>query len=295
MTEMTISEAKRIEREFYRKPKPTEDEIFLYTEAMDYIIQTTKEPQAMMALGGYYYDERQFELALKYYEMAAEYKFNSAYECLGYIWYYGRTGTRDYEKAFKYFSLAREGGNVVAAYKLADMYKNGYYVEKNYEKYCEIIEELYPVVNNASNLGEPLPEIFTRLAKIRSEQGRINEAIQLYYRAKDFLAQRISYNSFFGSLNIMMWLEDDLYKLTEFDPENFDFYDLYHLAKAPVKVRFYFEDEEQIWEVVEEDGELVIRFNDKWFRTREDFFAKACIGNNPLTHIYDALYDFEVI
>ena len=181
----------------------------------------------------YYYDERQFELALKYYEMAAEYKFNSAYECLGYIWYYGRTGTRDYEKAFKYFSLAREGGNIVAAYKLADMYKNGYYVEKNYEKYCEIIEELYPVVNNASNLGEPLPEIFTRLAKIRSEQGRTNEAIQLYYRAKDFLAQRISYNAFFGYLNIMMWLEDDLYKLTEFDPENFDFYDLYHLAKAP--------------------------------------------------------------
>ena len=27
----------------------------------------------------------------------------------------------------------------------------------------------------------------------------------------------------------------------------------------------------------------------------EDFFAKACIGNNPLTYIYDALYGFEVI
>lgn len=33
---MTIAEAKRIEREFYRKPKPTEDDIFLFTEAMDY-------------------------------------------------------------------------------------------------------------------------------------------------------------------------------------------------------------------------------------------------------------------
>lgn len=292
---MTITEARRIERDFYRNPKPTEDEVFLFTEAMDYIIQATKDPDAMMSLGGYFYEERKFDLALKYYEMAAEYKSNVAYECLGYIWYYGRTGTRDYEKAFKYFSLAREGGNLVAAYKLADMYKNGYHVEKNYEKYCEIIEELYPLVKNATNLGQPLPEIFTRLAKIRTEQGRIHEAVSLYFMAKDFLAQRISYNAFFGNMNIMMWLIDDVYKLTDFDPEEFDFYDLYHLAKAPVKVRFYYENKEQIWEVVEEDGELVIRFNNKWYRTREDFFAKACIDGTPLTHIYDALYDFEVI
>ena len=292
---MTITEARRIERKFYDNPKPSEDDIFLFTEAMDYIIQTTKDPNAMMSLGGYFYDERKFDLALKYYEMAAEYKSDSAYECLGYIWYYGRTGTRDYEKAFYYFNLAKEAGNIVAAYKLADMYKNGYYVEKDYDAYCSIIEELYPKVKNASYLGDPLPEIFTRLARIRTEQGKTDEAIQLYYSAKDFLAQRISYNPFFGYLNIMMWLEDDLYKLVDFDARSFDLYDLYHLAKAPVRVRFYFDGKAQEWEVVEEDGEPVIRFNDKWYRTREDFFAKACIDDLPLTHIYDALYGFEVI
>ena len=31
-------------------------------------------------------------------------------------------------------------GDMVAAYKVADMYKNGYYVEKDYEKYKLIIE-----------------------------------------------------------------------------------------------------------------------------------------------------------
>ena len=46
---------------------------------------------------------------------------------------------------------------------------------------------------------------------------------------------------------------------------------------------------------MEEDGELIIRFNDKWYKTREDFFAKACIGDLPLTHVYNALYGFEVI
>ncbi len=292
---MTIAEARRIQRAFYENPNPTEDDAFLFTEAMDYIIQSTKDPHAMLSLGGYYYDKRNFDLALKYYEMAAEEKLDDAYECLGYIWYYGRTGTKDYEKAFRYFKLAKDAGNMVGAYKLADMYKNGYYVEKDYDKYCEIIEELYPQIKDATCLGDPLPEIATRLAHIRTEQGKIGEAVELYYFAKDFLAQRISYNPFFGSLNIMKWLEDDLYKLIRFDRDHFDLYDLYYLAKEPAKVRFYFEDKEQEWESVEENGALSIRFNNHWYRTREDFFAKACIGDLPLTYIYDALYGFEVV
>ena len=57
------------------------------------------------------------------------------YECMGYIWYYGRTGERNYKKAFEYFSTMMEKENLVATCKIADMYKNGYYVEKNQEKY----------------------------------------------------------------------------------------------------------------------------------------------------------------
>lgn len=190
----------------------------------------------MMSLGGYYYEQRQFDLALKYYDLAAEYYYPEAYSCLGYVWYYGRTGQRDYEKAFKYFSLAKETGDLQAAYKIADMYKNGYFVEQDYEKYKEIIEELYPQVEYAEYLGDPLPEIFTRLARIRTEEGKKEEAVDLYLRAKDFQAERISYNAFFGDLNIMMWLIDDLYKLVEFDRSDFDFYDMYYLLTGPCKI-----------------------------------------------------------
>ena len=83
---------------------------------------------------------KRFDLALKYYEMAASYDYDEAYECLGYIWYYGRTGERDYKKAFEYFSKMMNKGHLVASYKVADMYKNGYYVEKNMETYKKIIE-----------------------------------------------------------------------------------------------------------------------------------------------------------
>ena len=105
---MTVTEARKIEKEFYQNPNPSEEAFFLYTEAMDYLIQTIKDPKDMVSLGGHFYEKREFDLALKYYEMAAEYQYEPAYECLGYIWYYGRTGIRDYEKAFHYYRKRAE-------------------------------------------------------------------------------------------------------------------------------------------------------------------------------------------
>ena len=291
---MTIREAQKIQESFYRKSNPSEDDVFVFTEAMSFLIAETNDPQYMMQLGGYYYEDRQFDLALKYYDLAAEYKYPPAYNCLGYVWYYGRTGTRDYEKAFRYFSLAEQTGDLIAAYKLADMYKNGYYVERDYEKYKQIIESLYPKIESARFLGDPLPEIFTRLARIRTEEGEKDEAVDLYLRAKDFQAQRIGYNAFFGDLNIMMWLIDDLYELIDFDEDDFDFYDMYYLLKKPCKISFMREN--KVYEIVadELDGEFSIAFEGKYYRSREDFFKKACIDGERLTAVYDNLYCFEV-
>lgn len=71
---MDIREANRIQRKFERMEDPSEEDIFLYTEAMDYLIHETADPDTMLDLGSYYYEQKHFDLALKYYEMAAEYK-----------------------------------------------------------------------------------------------------------------------------------------------------------------------------------------------------------------------------
>ncbi|MBR3439997.1 MAG: hypothetical protein IKH13_10890, partial [Clostridia bacterium] len=47
--------------------------------------------------------------------------------------------------------------------------------------------------------------------------------------------------------------------------------------------------------VIEEDGECVIDFNGKWFRNRDDFFAKAEIDGNLLTSINNKLYLFKKV
>jgi tetratricopeptide (TPR) repeat protein len=291
---MTVKEARKIAESFDKNQNPSEDDIFMFTEAMNFLIEEEHDPGDMMYLGGYYYEIKRFDLALKYYEMAATYDYDPAYEGLAYIWYYGRTGERDFKKAFEYFSKLMDKGDPVSTYKVADMYRNGYYVEKDQKKYEQIIEELYPKVKDMNNVFDPVPEVFTRLARIRTSQGREEEAVNLYLYAKDFLAQRIRHNAFFGNLNIMKWLIDDLYELIEFDDEYFDFFDLYYLLRTPHKVSFIYEDNEQSLESVMEGNECTVCFNGKWFHSRDDFFKAGFIGNTKLTAIYDELYGLEV-
>jgi TPR repeat protein len=131
---MTVTEAHRIIDDFYGLSNASEEDVFIFTEALNYLIQEKNDPHAMMELGGWYYGKRQFDLALKYYEMAEPFGLDIADECLGYIWYYGRTGETDYDKAFFYFSKSAEQGHLKSKIKVADMYKNGYAVEKNYPK-----------------------------------------------------------------------------------------------------------------------------------------------------------------
>ena len=292
---MTIQEAMQIEDEFYGTQSPTEEEIFRFTEAMDFLIRETKHPGYMMSLGGWYYEEKRFELALKYYEMAAECGDPNADICLGYIWYYGRTGERNFEKAFHYYSKGMKAGDLQCACKIADMHRNGYYVEKNYDKYCEIIEDLYPKIKDAKYVQEPLPEIFTRLARIRMEQKRFDEAERLLLSAKDFLAQRIACHPFFGDLNIMKWLVEDLCQLPPRpEPMDIDLFNLFTILREPVRVSFYYQRKKMEINAVMENDDCVISFNGQWYRNVDDFFARASIDGERLTSLYHELYGWEV-
>ncbi len=292
---MTIQQARAIAENFDDSKSYTEEDFFAFTEAMQFLIREEQRPQDMLYLGGVYYELKNFELALKYYEMAATFDYDPAYECLGYIWYYGRTGEKDYKKAFEYFSKLMDKGDFVATYKIADMYKNGYYVEKNKAKYEEIIENLYPKVKNCRNVFDPVPEVYTRLARIRTEQGNKKEAVNLYLKAKEYLSQRIRHNAFFGNMNIMKWLIDDLYELIPFDEEEFDFYDLYYLLKSPHRITFeaYGERHEIVSE--QDGGTCAVCFDGKWFRDRDEFFKGAQIDGERLTEIYWDLEEFRVV
>ncbi|SEL53121.1 hypothetical protein SAMN02910353_02815 [Ruminococcus sp. YRD2003] len=297
---MTIREALEICDKF-RKSNGNydEDDFFVYTEALKYLIDETTDPEYMFELGGAYYYEKEYELALKYYEMTVEYdKDNTAaLGGLGYIWYYGRTGTVDYKKAFEYYSSAAKAGCDISRYKVADMYRYGQYVNQDFEKFKEIIESLYNYYHWTDMVDDPLPEICIRLAAVREKEGKTQEAVSLLLEGKSMLSSRIGFDHFFGNFAIMENMVSDLYRLTEFDRTNFDLYDLYYLMKEPAKIRFSYNEREYIVEsVLEDDGTISICFDGKWYHTLTDaLMATQGDDGNYVTLDAWKMKDFEVI
>ena len=277
--ELTIEKAQQILDDYYDLTQPTYEDDIQLINALEYLIKETNNPEYMVELGGWYYGQKQFDLAEEYYLMAAKLDYNNAYECLGYIYYYGRVGQPDYEKAFHYYKLASDQGNLVAAYKLADMYKNGYYVQKDYPKYVQIIKDLYPKIQGATNTFDPVPEIYSKLAKIYVEEGNEDQAIQLLLIAKEFQSQRLIYSQFFGDLTIMKYIVNDLY---------------YALQK-PCKVAIEILGEDHIIEAKYEDGLFFICMDDKNYEDVDQFFLKAKINGEPISTQYVNVNYIEIL
>ncbi len=299
---MTILEAKEILAELERKTSLSDEEEHELIETLEFMIEKTGEPRYSEWLGGIYYDKRIFDLALKYYELAEAQGSVWAWNGLGYIWYYGRTGTVDYEKAYHYFTKVREyeGDDIdeftkiEASFKIADMYKNGYFVEKDEERYVEMIEDLYKQIQD-SNLFLPTAEVYTRLASIRARQGRKEEAIDLYYDARNDLIYRLTYNRFFGDINRINWLVNDLYELIEFDPTDFDLYDLFYLLKEEHLVSFKYRRKiHEIESKLSDEGEMNIRFDDRWYRNITDMFIRQDLSGESIEHEYLDLNDWRL-
>ncbi|MCR4600399.1 MAG: sel1 repeat family protein [Clostridia bacterium] len=109
---------------------------------------------AMCNLGSLYYTgragEQNYEKAAHYYHMADLAGNRQATENLGYIYYYGRTGEKDYEKAFKYFVKGALDGHLRSLYKVGDFYRNGYYVEKDPKEAFRIYDHCEDMLSNTS-------------------------------------------------------------------------------------------------------------------------------------------------
>ena len=295
---MDIADAMKAVQEYYDISNPTQDDEFTFTEALSFLIEETKDPKYMCEMGWYYCEKKRFDLEIKYLELAAESGYLPAMEELGYMWYYGQHGEKDYDKAFYYFSKGAEGddgnGSLWCKYKLADMYRYGCSVEKDEEKYRKMIEEAYEEVKDPKLLSDPFPEICLRLAGIRDNEGRQNEAVKLLKKAKRFMAERLSYDPFWGHIEVMGRIVKYLYKLTEYDPDRGDFYDLFYLTEKPGKYSARRNGKKIVLEVAFEDGQKAIGYEGKWFRSFEDFCMKAEHDGEKFTTNYDEIYDVEV-
>ncbi len=116
-----------------RMPK---DVVELVVRTYEYAIEEDEDELAANNLACLYYSGRidgepDYNNARKYYEIASRFGYVLASENLAYIYYYGFGTDIDYSQAYKYFSKAALRGRYEAMYKVGDMFRYGYYVEKD--------------------------------------------------------------------------------------------------------------------------------------------------------------------
>ena len=303
---MTENEARGIITDYYLAESHSADDKFLFVEAQHYLIDTFHDPVDMHNLAWFYAEERNFGLYRKYLEMAAEYGFLPAFESLGYFWYYGQSGTVDYEKAFYCFCRGAESLDdylrIGCEYKIADMYRYGYFVEKDEDKYKEMIERLYDEVSNPRDLVTIMPTEFLpdpglcyRLAEIRADEGRTDEAMELLKEARMLFAKYLHDNpSWWGNIDEMESVVMMMHDLSLNWDGEIDLYDLFWLSVNEGTMTFRYNGIPFTVECIPEGRNIVIRFNNKWYRDLHSFFEKAKIGGRPITAIYEELTDYEV-
>ena len=293
---MTELQAKNIIKEYYSDTSNGDG--FMLVEALEFLIDKTKDPKYMHELAWYYASIKRVDLEEKYLMLATEYDYGPAYMELGYIYYYGQNGVVDYKKAYQSFKkgsgLCEELDKCWCTYKLADFYHNGYYVKKNEEKYRKMIEALHKKMGWPRYLSYPYPEVAYRLANIRIDDENNDDAAYLLINAKNFMGQRLKYEPFWGHIELMGNIVGALYKVQNFDYDDITFYDLFYLMDRYKSISFKYQGEIYSIETDDSMEQTAIKFGDTWFKTKQDFFEKARIDEKLLTAIYDDLYKFEV-
>ena len=173
-----------------------------------------RDPDYMCKLGSLYYTgragEQDYERAAKYYLLAEKGGNEQAAENLGYIYYYGRTGEKDYMKAFNYFVKGAATGNVRSLYKIGDFYRNGFYVEKDPKEAFNIYERCTEMISDEL-VPEVGADVYMRMGDCYLEGIGVEKdlflALSFMTSAEGLIYKRLSLGDFYQRNNLKHVLE----------------------------------------------------------------------------------------
>lgn len=294
---MNYTEANRTVSGFNRNFNPTENDIFEAEEAMQYMLQyySTVDKDSLnlsvvlFNLASHYFDLELYDLAFKYYTYASEQGDTVSFAMLGDFYYYGLIGEVDYQKAFEYYSRAK--GILHAKVKIADMYRYGQYVEKDLEQYAKIIMSQMDLYDGNFDM---CPEIVLRAAELFQTRNKLRkESYQLYQIAKEGFVNRLYRKADRELIDEMKRTVTGIYCFHYFDEQHFDLYDLLIFMEQLDTVSFSYQNKKYVLESVSEEGHMIVRFEDQWFRSIEEFMIKGTIDHKRIITLYRKLKDFR--
>lgn len=287
---------------FYREDDPTEEQQFRFVEAMKQLIDSAYLEDDIIAfsynLAIYYRDIREFELEKKYLELGAQHGSPFHEEELGFLYYYGLTGERNFKKAYQYFSKCESRRS---QYMLADMYHDGAGVPEDAMKAWDILAELMEDLE--SEKDDPafasstlFPEVALRHVRLCLEadiedDGDWNDLVD----ARFILAVRQQRRPFWGNIKTMRDILDAMMIMRDRDYGFIDLYDLLTFYEKNAVINFDFGDSTYQLEIFPHEGEIVYQLEDRWYHGAEDFLGKARVGGKRITTIMDKIQNINRI
>ena len=251
--------------------------------------------EAQFYLGEYYSGYERYDLAEKYWLMAAENGFVAAWSGLGDIYSFDESLKRDYKKAFEFYSKGAELDNLYCKYRIAEMYRDGLFVKADPNKHKEIIEELYNLTKDNEEHWQMYPDIAFRYSEILNNEGRNEELTELYSELIVKFEEFIAFRRFTGSIKDLLKTIDRYYQLVDFDEDEMDIYTVSYMMKKPVRIQFMYDNRFYEIESIDDKDGIIVRFGDKWFRSVEDFYLDAKIGSDSITSLAEDIDFIEVI
>ncbi len=268
-----------------KKDYLTLDEEKSYLKNLEFLVEETADPKYQALLGRYYYDKKEFELALQYYLIAAEANNQEAVCELAKIYFYGLSGETDYKLALYYYKRAQTMGNDPATIAVSDMYAKGLGTAKDPDEALRILTELYEKTKNSELIYSIYPEAVVRLASYWIKDERIDDALNALKRAKDFIKSRLVYKSSFVDYDLMERIEDKIYKCIKFDKSNMDIYDIIYYFKKEGHVSFTFNNDRYYANGELDNNKIAIEFKGKWYDDVRSFILNGKINNERIASL----------
>ena len=287
---MTVTEAKEKIRQYYTHCLDmNEEDKFILDKLCRFVYEQTGDINYLLEGFDFGGDPKYLE---RIYLFAVECGDEHTAYVLGKLYESGGLGKPDYAKAYEYYLRASKikpigDGTFDNSYRqvhndakirLAEMYKNGIYVEKDTDRYKDLINEVYEDVKDKDWIYIRYEALFAK-AKLELEKGNIEEGSEILYQAREeywyvlkFMMQREDYE-LLGEMN------ETLYKYQELDYTDIGPADITELLKEPLTVSFLYDDIFYKIRTYNDGDNMAVEFDDKLYRNPIDFIMKAREGD----------------
>lgn len=292
---MNVEEAIERVKEIELIDNPTKEEKFEEKELVKFIGENGDNPSFIAWLAGDYEKAGKYDKALVEYERAVSLGFYPALGNIGDLYYFGKTSHGvEYKKAFECYEKVSKtkvygDGSFENSYadehldgmfKMALMYKRGQYVEKDYDKYKNIIIEAYEESKD-KEFYEIDTNIYKEMANIYIKENKINKAIEILDKALHVEMEMFKVcpteNAFLIDIQDT---SDRLCSLVDVDDEYFTELDLFELLKGKFSCSFKLGRKTYY---IESNDKGEILFNkSQWFRNPVEMFGKAKLDEETL-------------